>query len=364
MNYEELLKSPLNETTSFDPLNSIADLSGVGRVEVDPRKAKRRLLTRMESKQDEYILALDNSSLEKFNTCERSGEYYLVKRRYTPGSTALRFGGALHEALEAYYTGKGSEGPERIAKYYADNPVAYDDWRTLDLCIQAYQRYQVQYPLSNEPFTIPEIDGRLAVELPFRVPYGFIEVDDTFKFPAHQLVEDEESDEHLYVKKIHFMWQGKIDMVVVDPNGVWWVLDHKTTSIAGQTFSTQFQLSQQMFGYVNASQMFLGHPIRGLFLNGIVTRIPTKTGKGFDYIRERFPYDEEQLIEHRSDISHIVDGFIRCLTEGYFPRKTAWCVGKYGTCPYHKVCTIGNDKDRNLVLQSELYNPVTWSPLD
>tara|TARA_R110000796_G_scaffold71635_10_gene162623 strand:+ start:1325 stop:2470 length:1146 start_codon:yes stop_codon:yes gene_type:complete len=364
---------PLQHAPPADPLAALRDLSGVGAPPIDPEKLKRRLLIPIDDKPDEYILAIDNSSMEKLCQCPRSAEFYLLDRREKPASSALIFGGALHEALEAYYTGRGNEGHEEIMKYFQKQPPMWQDWRTADLCCEVFTRYMSRYPLENEPFRIPRFDadgnespdGKLAVELPFSVPIGVLDVDQTSGYSASTLVQDQlGNDEPVYIKRIHFMWRGKMDLLLVDPNDNWWVMDHKTTSIAGPSFLDAFVLSQQMFGYVQASRELTKRPIKGLFLNGIVTRKPTKSGKGFDYIREKLHYDDWHLEEHRRDVTAMVGELLTNICQGYFPRKTTWCVGKYGKCSYHDVCAMTTKPSQDVVLNSDLYTPVTWSPLD
>lgn len=369
---------PLGVSGAVDPaLGALAELSQVdftqvGRPAPDPEKLKRRLLKPLASHPDEYVLSLDNSSMEKFNTCPRAAEYYLIERREAPLSSALVFGQAFHKALELYYTGKGDDGMEAIYKHFQQSPPAFADWRTADLCCTSYEKYQQRYPLCQEPFRIPRIgpdgyeseDGELAVELPFQVPIGSTLVEDTFKRPAHKLIEGRTDDEFPYIKRIHFVWTGKIDLIAITPDGLWWVHDHKTSSIGGPSYTKQFYLSQQMLGYTYAGQRVLHHPIRGLHLNAVICRKPTKTGVGFDYVRERIHYTKFQLEEFVKNISAIVDEIINQLVEGLFPMKTAWCTGKYGTCTYFDACNLDSDEQKLIYLQSDNFDPVTWSPLD
>lgn len=348
------------------------DLSDVGPKPIDPAKLKRRLLTPIADLPDEYILAIDNSSLEKFNTCPRSSYYYSILRRERPSSSALVYGGAVHQALERHYTGRSSEGHEAIHRHFIEEPPAYHDWRTPDLACTLFDKYCKHYPLQDEPFTIPRLndkgevdpDGHLAVEIPFRIPLGLEHVDAVLPVSGEDLIEDfPDGDAHPYVKKIHLVWQGKIDMFVVDHQGRWWVWDHKTASMLGPTYAQQFYISQQMFGYTNAGRQLTGQHIHGLWLNTLCTRKPTKTGTGFSFLREQISYSNDDLREHRKDIIGIMTEFITDLKAGYFPKKTAWCVGKYGKCPYFDVCCL-SPNSRDAMLKSDLYNPVTWSPLD
>ena len=349
---------------SFDTLTHL-DVSNVGPLPPDPKKVKRRLLKKLEQ-DGHYLLMLDNSSTEKQNTCPRSAEYYLVRRRERFASSALIFGGAVHEGLENYYLGKGKEGiHQSIYDYFEKNPPAFSDYRTADRACELLDKYAKNYPPSQEPFQIHVVDGKPCIEKPFRVPIGSQEIKKRVPWSEHMLVEDGEKTKATYIDTVHFMWTGKIDMVVKDHQGKTWILDHKTTSIAGPTFYQNFTLAQQMMGYTYATNYIYPEFGRceGLFLNALICRKPTKTGTGFAFDRQQFHYSDEHIAEWKRDVMSIASGFLSHLVEGYFPKVTAWCMGKYGKCPYFDVCSLSPDT-RNVLLNSDNYAPVTWSPLD
>ena len=350
---------------SFDILNNI-DLTDVGAMPPDPNKVKRRLLKKMDTA-GHYLLCLDNSSTEKQNTCPRSAEYYLVHRRERTASSALIFGGAVHEGLEKHYLGGDqSVVHQSIYDHFKANPPAFSDYRTADRACELLDKYIKNYPINQEPFQIHVVDGKPCVEIPFRVPIGSRNIEVNVPWSEHQIVEDGIETHTTYLKTIHFMWTGKIDMVIKDHRGKTWILDHKTTSIAGNTFFSNFTLAQQMMGYTHAvNSLFWEHmePCQGLFLNALICRKPTKTGTGFAFDRQKFPYSDAHLAEWKQDVMSIADGFLSNLIKGYFPKVTAWCMGKYGVCPYFDVCQLQPDK-REYMLNSDNYGPVTWSPLD
>jgi len=300
------LNNPTSHLPPEYPALDAVDFSFIGDTPViDPLKLKRRMLTKLEGRPGEYVLTLDNSTSEKLNTCPRSFEYYAWRRRTSLAREELVFGGAIHNALEVYYTGKSAEAHEEIYAHFLANPPSYVDWRTPDLACKVMDKYMVKYPLSNEPFSIAVINGKPAVEIPFEVPIGYQEINQLINISESEIVEDGEENSGFYISKIHFVWSGKIDLIVIDPQGNYWVMDHKTSSILGAQFFEQFYLSQQMMGYVFACQELLGRDIKGLWLNALITRRPTKTGVGMDFVREKIAYTPEHIQEWKRDVMAI-----------------------------------------------------------
>ena len=313
--------------------------------------------------EDNYALQIDNTSLESWNTCPRSGEYRLIAGRVSPGRTALVYGGAVHAGLEHLYRNFSNFNDDEVLAEACQEtidsfeaPVPFDEWRTPDKAVDTLRRYVKEY--KREPFTLLG-DG---IEVPFSVPLCVVSVNtqlpsicfDPNDFPDVQ-------GDYVNVDDIHVYWTGRIDLALV-MDGHAWVMDHKTTSILGPTFWGNFELSAQTLGYTWAAQQIFDRTFSGLIVNAIVGRKPTKTGVGCEFHRQRFPYRQSQLNEWERNTSALVSDFIADLCREYFPMRTAWCMGKYGKCPYHDVCTLPEDQRQSL-LYSDHYVDNTWSPL-
>jgi len=76
--------------------------------------------------------------------------------------------------------------------------------------------------------------------------------------------------------QLHIIWSGVIDLVIAE-NGRLFIVDHKTTSVEGDTYWKGFQLSQQFMGYVWAAQKIINKTIDGALANVLYGRAPTKT---------------------------------------------------------------------------------------
>jgi len=299
---------------------------------------------------DVYEMEVDNSSKELFETCARASQYYSVERRKGAGERpSLNFGHIIHAALAPRKLNEENwqEKQEKIIiDYYNTYSPPIDEWRTADRALDAIREYNKSYPATEEPFKI--ITG--TVELPFRIKLGEADLNATVTTHAGTF----------FVRKVVIYWTGKIDGIV--DYGVNLILDHKTTSIIGSQFYDDFVLSSQMHGYTWAGRK-LGYPIEGLLLDVLAVRKPSRTGTPTEFQRQRYFYTEQHIAEWEKDTFTLITDFLEHLCRDYFPKSPKWCFGKYGRCQYWDVCTQVPEQ-RNAMLHSDLYQPVTWSPLN
>lgn len=341
-----------------------------------PSRQHRRLLT--EVSPGHYELCIDNTTLEKMLTCPRSFELYAVYGRDTLKKDALNYGSALHHALELFYLADDQSDPDllgrmqdKVMQHFAANPCSYDEWRNADHALEAVRRY-VNWRKQCPVWTPIIHEGRKMVEVPFKLtltehrpkvnPMAFLGAYDYDLICTTELSREERATATEYVITIY--WTGKIDLVI-RKDGMLWPIDHKTTSVEGATFYQSFLLSSQLMGYSWACQQLLGEPVAGAIVDALIGRRPTERGKGIPYENKAFPVDftQAQLAEWKRDTCEHVDTLLSRLFKGYFPKQTAWCVGKYGLCPYHDVCTM-SPAAQPAILMSGQYTERTWNPLD
>lgn len=302
---------------------------------------------------DDYELHVDNTSKELFETCARAAEYYSVKRREGATERAALFrGSVIHEALGIRKRALPTEADifekaqiAHILARYRDKDFGEDEWRTAEHAVNTIIEYNKQWPIASEPYTIiPH-----TTELPFRILLGKAELNSKVSTHAGTFP----------VRNVYIYWTGIIDALI--DYGQLLVMDHKTTSILGPTFFDDFVLSSQMNGYVWSANK-LGYPVTGLLLDAIAGRRPTKTGVPHEYQRNRYYYEPEHLAEWEKDTFTLIEDFLEHLCRAYFPKSPRWCFGKYGRCQYWDVCSQLPER-REALIQSDLYKPVTWSPL-
>lgn len=325
---------------------------------------------------DDYILELDWSSSEPMLTCDRAAEYRLVHSRSTPAKAPLTYGAALHNALEHYYHERHEFGPaiaqmptsiaaalQTAEAEFVKLPSDVGEWRTYDRLVETFTAYVRHY--ADEDFAVLDYGGAPMIERSFRCELGVIDVNTFLPYPRKLLVVDPPLDTapHFRVGKLHIVWTGIIDLVISQA-GQTRVVDHKTTSIAGDGFYDSFELSQQFIGYQWATEKLLGFQLDGALLNAIIGRKPTEKGKGktLEFARRHYNYPRHRIDEWPLSIMAIIEDFVHHLTQGFFPVKTQWCQGKYGQCPFFKVCTAPPEH-RQALLYSDLFTANTWNPL-
>ena len=320
---------------------------------------KRPLLTRMDGSSHDWVLQIDNTTMSQFQTCPRSAQHYCIDRRQRPDRSPLIFGGAIHAALEQHYKGNGIRAAvEAMAAYFEKHPVVqHDEWRTPSYAAQALKAYLQHWDLMDNLVPVSEE----WVEKAFALNIGSFDIKSYLPYTYAQL-SDEDDHEHMYVEKLHIQWTGKIDVVTRSSDGVLFVCDHKTSSMGGPTFFADFELAQQTHGYCWAVQKMMNERVGGFILNALLIRKPTKTGVGMEFDRKTYFYSQESMTEWHKDTLASVESFVHSLTAGFFPKYTAWCMGKYGKCQYHDVCILPTNQQK-LMLSTDQFSNVTWSPL-
>ncbi len=335
----------------------------------------RRMLRRVDGKPGHYDLEIDNSALSTFLTCPRSYEYNVIYGRDTANRDALNYGSAIHHALEMFFRHAldASDTIEHLQSAFHENPTASDSWRTLEHGAEAIRRY-IAWHSQMPPWTILHDDaGNPRVENSFRYflfswsPPKPLVLD----WPIQLVASNVDADTSLVdavaattmrtpVSQIDVYYTGKIDMLV-ELDGAVFVVDHKTTSIEGSTFWSQFNLSPQMRGYCRAASRMLSRPVQSAMIDAIIGRKPTKTGIPHEYSRQRFHYSDEQISAwHRATIAHI-HVLLNMFVDGYFPENGNACYGKF-PCQFRDVCTLPLNTQPS-ALRSGAFAPRTWSPL-
>ena len=310
---------------------------------------------------DNYLFEIDNTSLEGFLACDRAAFFNLVLGRTGIKGAAITYGKAIHRALELHYKDQADLPTQLQAGNEILSTLPYNpsEWRGPESFQKAIEGYHKKYP--SEPFSLIQLDSTPAVEQAFTYHLGEIKVDKTLVFSAEQIVADCNDPKPLYINTLQICWTGVIDLLVQQQNHIW-VIDHKTSSVVGPTYFQGFELSQQFTGYVWAASKILGQRVSGALLNVIAGRKPTKTGTSLEFFRQYFPYADWQLAEWENDIMTLVADFVHRLTTNNFPKKTLWCINKFGVCPYHDVCKLSPDL-RPTLLNSNQFETNVWNPL-
>lgn len=287
------------------------------------------------------ITAYDASAVEgTFCRCPRMYKYRYEYLREGAGLAFGRtFGNIYHKVLHAHYT-QGIVHEDRIEELYWEQiPQSYDfseEHRTVGYMKDLYGLYCSTYP--TEPFTIlTDANGIPLVERSFAVPLPGLDP------PA--------------------VWAGKIDLPVVYPDGRLWVMDHKTSLIAGETFWSGFTMSLAQHGYCWAMEQLFQRPVAGYIINAIFTRKQTRTGKGMELMRTMYELRPGELAEWQFNTTGILRNLAEARRTAIYPMHPSACIGRYGACEYLPVCSTDASL-REHVLMGDSYQTVTFTPLE
>lgn len=354
---------------------------------------------------------VDWSSIESLLGCNRSAEYKLIHSRQGGSRSALTFGAAIHAGLEIWYRNKHKikqlgyrdtlelfdphdsridvptpiEKENILARCYSaiestfaeSPPSLFPDYRTSDYAIQSFHSYITHY--QNEILTPFVHEGKPLVEFSFAYPLGKVELPTSMfvEWGSGTLTNSQEQEAwawsyHKHDRiPVHIEWTGIIDMLA-EVNGDLYVVDHKTTSIISQDFFDGFEIAMQPTGYFAAMKAaFPDLPIKGFMANVLACRKPvaavTKSGKPtsskpFEAFRRQYHYSDWHVNEFKQDALALVEELFANVTNKFFPKKTQWCVGKYGKCPYFDVCSLP-PQSRIDMLNSDQYTNNTWKPV-
>lgn len=278
----------------------------------------------------------------------------------------------MHAALEVYYKLHDEEDKSKVLQLcrqaidasFAEATINFlDEYRTPDYCYNCFLQYITHY--GKESLTPVKRDDKPLVEFSFALDLAMMEIDSStfFHYGPGCLTDNEEKEiSSAGSIPIHIKWTGICDLVATI-NGENWLIDHKTTSILSADFFDGFNLAMQPVGYVNAAKLaFPDLNIAGFMVNTLACRKPSKTGKGFEPHRSYLRYESWHFDEWKNDVVQLIGEFLHNLTLNNWPKKTTWCVGKYGKCPYLDVCSLPPDYRLHL-LESDQYVYNTWKPV-
>lgn len=358
----------------------------VTKVEDPPDRPRRELLTPIPGSPGEYLLVMDNSAIETFTTCPRYAFYHEVMAREAHARNAsLTFGGACHVGWEHIERDEGKklfiqsdknpsdpdyywcdvDTAQRVLSYFTQNPTPPDEYRTPAIALELLAHYRVRKTLPDYQWEVLHDKAGLLVERAFEIPLGVLEVGTPIKLPNWEI--------HQVVDKIHVAWSGRIDLIA-RCNGKNRVVDNKTTSIAGDQFVQDFQLSNATIGYVwAAQQLWPDLNIDGFCLNaahlkkpvagcGLMDKGPRGGAAALNFFRAYYDYSPSRLAQWEDNAMTLVEDFVNSLVRDRFPLHTKWCFGKYGKCQFHDVCTMDEPDVRQRMLLSDMFKDVTWNP--
>lgn len=276
---------------------------------------------------------MDNTALSMYMTCPRKYDFSMRQHRRRTGapSPAIAYGTCWHAGLEAHYKTGGDADAVFMAMAQAwEDHGKIDDHRTLDRCWLEYANYLKRWG------TVDEEDAR------------------TVGFPESPAVEISANVE--WPGALH-AYAGKIDRII-ELQGQYYVEDHKTTSRMGNYYFSQFELSNQMQGYVWIARMLIPEvKILGVRINA---HCVLKRESKFE--RQLITFSEDRLQEWAENYNRWIERISGSYAHEDFPGNYSACDGKYGMCQYAEVCSMP-PRLRQRVLEQD-FEIAPWNPLE
>lgn len=294
-------------------------------------------------------MKIDNHALQLWQTCPAKHDLSIRKGwqpRFRGG--AVGYGAAVHEGLATWYKvlmdNPKASVPDRLAaakqsiiNSWPENQPT-DDFRTMSRACELMDKYADTYPFESfKP---------VLVEQPFSFETGMY-----LDCPAcgeSRAFPNDGRCENCLAQCESIEYGGIVDLLV-EFNGVYFIVDHKTTSQLGPMYFLQYKPNNQLTGYCWGIQQATGKHVSGAFINALCTTISGKISFKRE-LTNRSPNDIELWLRQlRSECNSIR----RHELTGEFPYHTAQCMGKYGICEYHSVHVLSDPSEQQSRLETD-----------
>jgi len=284
------------------------------------------ILTDMAVEQDEKVtVKLDSQIANAIQLCaERYNLEHVKHMRPLRKAPALEHGGVMHTMLAHYYRQK------MIGRIPTEHNKVVEEAIMLGRLEAAQSSFDLvefdaeDLPTFREYVLAKQYDGWIvkAVEQPFtKLLYSSDDLD--------------------------ILYEGIVDVIVEDPKGEQYVVDHKTESRR----SVPFILSNQFTGYSWALD-------RKVCINKVGYQTSLANEERFR--RYYFTYPDYMIEEWKRDTISAVKQAIGWHREGVFEKNRTSC-DKYSGCIFQKVC-VAPPELRDYKLQAYFYKDKPWDP--
>lgn len=296
-------------------------------------------------------MILDNYTLTTFMTCPAKYQLNILQNwRPRRSSAALNAGQVLHKGLEEWYrTGSLSKALIAIHQAWpADHPV--DDFRDLNKVISTMTAYANHYP--DEGFSVVGAkEGQPQLEVSFTLPTGMcLDVCNECSFDnVNDRLSGNMADPMLCNNcnaPLESIDYGGIFDLLVERQGMLYVVDHKTTTMFGPKYWYQYKPNNQITGYLWGAAKLSGARIGGSIIN-VIAWYKSQATKFDRQITTRSPAEIEVWLENVRMIANLIH---RANLTGQYPLNTGACT-LYGQCEYHRVHELATPREQQKMLE-------------
>jgi hypothetical protein len=225
-----------------------------------------------------------------------------------------------------------ARGVEALLKFYGDMDVYDDEAKSWSRMAGALDYYFQEFPLATDAIKPLRLADRYAIECTFAIP---------IEGTAHPITGDP------------ILYAGRFDMLG-ERDGVVFVVDEKTSSQLGPTWSQKWDLRGQITGYVWGAQQY-GFPVAGCIIRGVSI---LKTGYGIA---------EAPVYRSKWEIDRWLDGMRRRINRAaqIWANDEEWlfaldeACAAYSGCGFKRLCQVQDPTPYVPVYFEEN----TWDPL-
>jgi hypothetical protein len=265
--------------------------------------------------------AVDSTMLAAFRSCpQKMKRTYVEHWKPQTESVHLVAGGAFAKGIEvarkAFFE-EGASADDAVARgihacvvKYGDFECPPDSAKSLERTAGALEFYFEQYPLGADgmdPITLA--DGRRGIEFSFATPLSVLHP----------------------VSGNPILYTGRSDLIAEYAGGRY-IVDEKTTTSLGATWSRSWEMRGQFTGYQWAAKeagiMTQGSIIRGVSI--LKTKYDTQQA-----ITYRTPWEIDRWYEQTIRDIHRM---IRCWEEGWWDYAMDGACAEYGGCSMVSIC--------------------------
>jgi hypothetical protein len=274
----------------------------------------------------------DSTIRGDYASCHTKG-FWSFQRKLGPieASTDLIAGGAFAKGLEVarklFYNlnsdhkGDLAESVRRgmlaaIEEYGTHVAPDHKSQKSVERVIGALADYFEHYPPLSDHVQPYMINGEACAEFTFSIPLP---------------ISHPETGEPI-------LYAGRFDMLGVR-NGQLVVVDEKTTSQLGPTWTNKWNLRGQFTGYIWACQQY-GYPVLGAIVRGV------------SFLKNSYGHAESpqlraqwQINQWYDQLLHDIDRAARAYKEGWYDQDFNDTCAEYGGCPFQTLCTAHNPED-------------------
>lgn len=293
------------------------------------------------------------SSLDVIQACPRKAHYLLDRKLVSSEqSPATEFGSGIHKALEVWYIAPPESrivpaSPKKLALEHIYKVQTDEIKPDQGLFLDAITAFIKSTPGLTHLEDTDKRSHAQGVELLANYFKHFEkDIFEVVKDKQGQPIVERLCEFTLYDSPtLKITYFGTIDLIVYDKIlGKHICVDHKTTSVFGDSFFKRLSPNHQYTGYVWAAREVLGLDIDTFMVN-ILQVAKTKKNVGRQFTERR----TEDFEELRSATILAVKNYLHCRDTSNWPMGTVNSCTMYGGCQYHKICSVPVQLRENVI---------------